>query len=252
MDWGLAKVLPAGRRRRRRDGRASRGRTRRSSPRPGAASTTRDLSQAGVGAGHARLHGARSRPAARSTGSTSGPTSSRLGSILCEILTGQPAFTGRTSGEILRKAARGDLADALGPAGRLRGRRRAGRPGTRLPGPRAGGPPAGRRGGRRPPARLHRPVQRRCARPRWPGPPRRRGPRRPNAPPRRPRPGPGPSGRPVACRSAASPWRWPSPWWVGCRSSSGISNGKPAPYASRRPSLSPGPFSTRRGPPPVT
>ena len=36
-----------------------------------------------------------------------------LGSILCEILTGQPAFTGRTSGEILRKAARGDLADAL-------------------------------------------------------------------------------------------------------------------------------------------
>jgi serine/threonine-protein kinase len=37
-----------------------------------------------------------------------------LGSILCEILTGQPAFTGRTSGEIQRKAARGDMADALG------------------------------------------------------------------------------------------------------------------------------------------
>ena len=36
-----------------------------------------------------------------------------LGSILCEILTGQPAFTGRTSGEIRRKAARGDTADAL-------------------------------------------------------------------------------------------------------------------------------------------
>ncbi len=37
-----------------------------------------------------------------------------LGSILCEILTGSPAFTGRTSGEILRKAGRGDTADALG------------------------------------------------------------------------------------------------------------------------------------------
>jgi serine/threonine-protein kinase len=35
-----------------------------------------------------------------------------LGSILAEILTGQPAFTGRNSGEIQRKAARGDLAEA--------------------------------------------------------------------------------------------------------------------------------------------
>ena len=36
-----------------------------------------------------------------------------LGSILCEVLTGEPAFTGRTSGEIQRKAARGEMADAL-------------------------------------------------------------------------------------------------------------------------------------------
>ena len=36
-----------------------------------------------------------------------------LGSILCEILTGQPAFTGAVVGEIQRKAALGDLADAL-------------------------------------------------------------------------------------------------------------------------------------------
>ena len=36
-----------------------------------------------------------------------------LGSILCEILTGEPAFLGRSSGEILRKAALGDTADAL-------------------------------------------------------------------------------------------------------------------------------------------
>jgi serine/threonine-protein kinase len=35
-----------------------------------------------------------------------------LGSILCEILTGQPAYTGRTPQEVFRKAARGDLAEA--------------------------------------------------------------------------------------------------------------------------------------------
>ncbi len=40
-----------------------------------------------------------------------------LGSILCEILTGQPAFLGRSSGEILRKAALGDLADATARLG---------------------------------------------------------------------------------------------------------------------------------------
>jgi serine/threonine protein kinase len=35
-----------------------------------------------------------------------------LGSILAEVLTGKPAFTGRTSAKILRKAARGETADA--------------------------------------------------------------------------------------------------------------------------------------------
>jgi WD40 repeat protein len=35
-----------------------------------------------------------------------------LGSILCEVLTGKPAFLGRSSGETQRKAARGELADA--------------------------------------------------------------------------------------------------------------------------------------------
>jgi eukaryotic-like serine/threonine-protein kinase len=35
-----------------------------------------------------------------------------LGSILCEILTGRPAFTGRTSHEIDRRAATGDVAEA--------------------------------------------------------------------------------------------------------------------------------------------
>jgi serine/threonine-protein kinase len=36
-----------------------------------------------------------------------------LGSILCEILTGQPAFTGPNPAAIQRQSARGDLADAL-------------------------------------------------------------------------------------------------------------------------------------------
>ena len=36
-----------------------------------------------------------------------------LGSILCEVLTGKPAFTGRAATEILRKAADGATADAL-------------------------------------------------------------------------------------------------------------------------------------------
>jgi serine/threonine-protein kinase len=36
-----------------------------------------------------------------------------LGAILCEILTGKPPYVGRSSEEIRRKAANGDLADAL-------------------------------------------------------------------------------------------------------------------------------------------
>ena len=37
-----------------------------------------------------------------------------LGSILCAILTGQPAYTGRSFEEVLRKARRGDVAEARG------------------------------------------------------------------------------------------------------------------------------------------
>ncbi len=94
-----------------------------------------------------------------------------LGSILCEVLTGQPAFVGRSSGEIQRKAARGDLADAFarldacgadaellalakdclapragGPPARRRGR---GRTGLDVPGRRAGADASGGAGTRR-------------------------------------------------------------------------------------------------------
>ncbi len=37
-----------------------------------------------------------------------------LGSILCEVLTGRPAFTGANSDEIERRSARGDVAEAIG------------------------------------------------------------------------------------------------------------------------------------------
>ena len=71
-----------------------------------------------------------------------------LGSILCEILTGRPAYTGQSSDAIMRKAKRGDTADALATARRLRGRRGADRPGQATvwpPIPRSAA--RGRRGG---------------------------------------------------------------------------------------------------------
>ena len=74
-----------------------------------------------------------------------------LGAILCEILTGQPPYTGRRQAEVVRKAARGRPGRRPGPAGRLRGRRRADRPGaaTAWPPSRRTGPatPGGGRGG---------------------------------------------------------------------------------------------------------
>ena len=111
MDWGLAKVLPQG-------GAAddaSAGKTRErdtviATARSGG-DTDSDLSRAGSVMG---------------TPSYMAPEQARgevdrldercdvfaLGSILCEILTGEPAFTGRSSGEIQRKASRGELQDA--------------------------------------------------------------------------------------------------------------------------------------------
>ena len=65
-----------------------------------------------------------------------------LGAILCEILTGEPAFVGRTPGETMRKAARGELDETVSPPRRLRGRSGADRAGEGLPGSRARGPAA--------------------------------------------------------------------------------------------------------------
>ena len=112
MDWGLAKVLPQG-------GAADDASAGKTKDRDTVIATARsgsdadsDLSRAGSVMG---------------TPSYMAPEQARgevdrldercdvfaLGSILCEILTGEPAFTGRSSGEIQRKASRGELKDAL-------------------------------------------------------------------------------------------------------------------------------------------
>ena len=72
-----------------------------------------DLSQAGIGDGHAGVHGPRAGPRRDRRGSTSGPTSSPWARSSARSSPAQPAFLGRAIGEIQRKAARGDLADAL-------------------------------------------------------------------------------------------------------------------------------------------
>ena len=72
-----------------------------------------------------------------------------LGSILCEILTGQPAFAGETGGGGLPQGGAGRPGRGPGPARRLRRRRRAGGAGAVVPRRRAEAPAAGRGGGRR-------------------------------------------------------------------------------------------------------
>jgi serine/threonine-protein kinase len=112
MDWGLAKVLPQG-------GAAddaSAGKTR---DRDTVIATARsgsdadsDLSRAGS------VMGTPSYMAPEQARGETDRLDERcdvfaLGSILCELLTGEPAFTGRSSGEIQRKASRGDLKESI-------------------------------------------------------------------------------------------------------------------------------------------
>jgi tetratricopeptide (TPR) repeat protein len=108
MDWGLAKVLPRG-------GTVDDALAGKEAINETIIATARtgsdsDLSQAGSILGtpsYMAPEQARGEPVDERADVFA------LGSILCEILTGSPAFTGRTSGEIQRKAARGELADAF-------------------------------------------------------------------------------------------------------------------------------------------
>ncbi len=110
MDWGLAKVLPRG-------GLAADEQAGKQKPPETMIATARsgsglDLSHAGSVLG---------TPSFMAPEQARGETDSineradvfALGSILCDILTGSPAFTGRSSAEIVRKSAKGETADAL-------------------------------------------------------------------------------------------------------------------------------------------
>ena len=110
MDWGLARVLPWG-------GVVADARAGQESPEETPITTAqsgsdRDFSRAGSIMGTPSY-----MPPEQARGETDRiderADAFALGSILCEVLTGSPAFTGRAATEILRKAADGDTADAL-------------------------------------------------------------------------------------------------------------------------------------------
>jgi len=110
MDWGLAKVLPQG------------GTADESPPHPdqAAVSVIRTV-RAGSEADASRAGSVLGTPPYMAPEQARGDVESvdersdvfGLGSILCELLTGQPAYTGPSSNAILRKAIRGETADAL-------------------------------------------------------------------------------------------------------------------------------------------
>ncbi len=113
MDWGLAKVLPRG-------GVADDDRAGRVSEQETLIATAR--SGGGPDAELSRAGSAMGTPSYMAPEQARGEVGLvderadvfALGSILCEVLTGQPAFTGSGSAEILRKATRSDMAEALG------------------------------------------------------------------------------------------------------------------------------------------
>jgi serine/threonine-protein kinase len=109
MDWGLAKVLPRG------------GVADKEAAEPVRHETVIQTGRTGADAELSQAGSIMGTPAYMPPEQASGEIDRlderadvfALGSILCEILTGRPAFTGRTVGEIQRKAARGDLTDAF-------------------------------------------------------------------------------------------------------------------------------------------
>jgi eukaryotic-like serine/threonine-protein kinase len=111
MDWGLAKVLPRG-------GATDDARAGKLEIHETVIATARSGSGSDLDLSHAgSVLGTPSYMAPEQARGENDQLDERadvfaLGSILCEILTGQPAFAGRSSAEILRLAARGDLSGA--------------------------------------------------------------------------------------------------------------------------------------------
>src|SRR5262249_13339000 len=110
MDWGLAKVLPRG-------GVVDDAAAGKADGQESAIATIRrgpggELSQAGSVLGTpAYMAPEQARGAIDRLDERADVFA--LGSILCEILTGKPAFTGGSAAELLRQAGRGDLGAAL-------------------------------------------------------------------------------------------------------------------------------------------
>ena len=110
MDWGLAKVLPKG---------GTNDETQPQADEP-AASVIRTV-RSGLGRQSRRVSVRGGTPAYMAPEQANDDVEAMderadvfgLGSILCEILTRRPAYTGQSPDAILRKARRGDTADAL-------------------------------------------------------------------------------------------------------------------------------------------